>query len=87
MNHTENEKSVVDLHLDGLVDYDRKKSELTQPNSQFDEELFDGRGQLSSVNFIRSSLLRGILSSDISSLSAQHHIWSIQLSSVGNWLD
>lgn len=39
MNHTENEKSAVDLHLDGLVDYDRKKSELTQPNSQFDEEL------------------------------------------------
>ena len=39
MNHTEKEKSAVDPHLDGLVDYDRTKPKLTQPNSQFDEEL------------------------------------------------
>ncbi|WP_379544535.1 hypothetical protein [Psychrobacter sp. R86515] len=40
MNHTENEKSTVDPHQSRSVEYDRAKPEITQPNSQFDHELF-----------------------------------------------
>ena len=40
MNHTEHEKSTVDPHQSRSVEYDRAKPEITQPNSQFDHELF-----------------------------------------------
>ena len=39
MNHTEHEKSIVDPHQSRSVEYDRAKLEITQPNSQFDQEL------------------------------------------------
>ena len=39
MNHTEHEKSIVDPHQSRSVEYDRAKPEITQPNSQFDQEL------------------------------------------------
>ena len=40
MNHTEHEKNTVDLYQSRLVECDRTKPEQTQPNSQFDHELF-----------------------------------------------
>lgn len=40
MNDTENEKSTVDPHRSRSVGYDCAKHEITQPNAQFDHELF-----------------------------------------------
>ena len=40
MNDTENEKSTVDPHQSRSVEYERAKPEITQPNPQFDHELF-----------------------------------------------
>ena len=39
MNDTENEKSTVDQHQSRSVEYERAKPKITQPNSQFDQEL------------------------------------------------
>ena len=40
MKHTEHEKNTVEPHQGGSVECDRTKPEQTQPNSQFDHELF-----------------------------------------------
>ena len=40
MNHIEYDENVVDPHQSRSVEYDRAKPEITQPNPQFDHELF-----------------------------------------------
>ena len=40
MNHTEYDENVVEPHQGGLVECDRTKPKITQPNPQFDHELF-----------------------------------------------
>ncbi len=40
MKHTEHEKNTVEPHQGGSMECDRTKPEQTQPNSQFDHELF-----------------------------------------------